>query len=113
MKGDRREPIAAPSTCSKNWSSNIKYVACRHNSVSSQMALAGMLVRSSRVSSEVRRWEMFFSASSSGTLVKRLTTSKLTMVVSVSVVSCRILLANSADFFTKESTLLYIYIYII
>ena len=34
MMGERGEPIAAPSVCSKNWFSNWKYVERRHSLVS-------------------------------------------------------------------------------
>ena len=78
--GDSGDPMAAPSSCSKNPSSTWKWVERKQNSTCSQMTSGGMLVRSMSDSSLCRRDEMTWSASSIGTLVNRLTTSKLTIL---------------------------------
>ena len=103
--GERGEPIAAPCTCSKKDPPNWKYVDRRHSSTRWQSSGIGMLVRSSSVSSCCSRWKMTRRTSSTGTLVNRLTTSKL-IITSVSAREvwwsrC----TKSAEFFTCEGPL--------
>ena len=69
------------------------------------MSPAVKVVRSSRVSSLETRVEMDRRAPSTGMLVKRLTTSKLTIRSPTFTISFLILCANLAEFFTNESVL--------
>lgn len=65
------------------------------------MSSAGIGVLTKRSSSSRRHWEITFRASSIGTLVKRLTTSKLTRMSSSSNSMLRTLFTNSVELFTK------------
>ena len=95
--------MAAPSICSYKSFSNMKQIVLRQISVNEQMTSGGRFVLSSSVSSSWRRSEMYNIASRSGNLVKRLTTSKLTMIVSSSASVSLISQTNSATFFTNDS----------
>ena len=63
---------------------------------------AGIGVRSIREESSRSSWEMTSSAASMGTLVKRLVTSKLTMLSSVPSLLYLIRLTISAEFLTLD-----------
>ena len=73
--------------------------------MSMQTSPGGIAVRSSSDSSCDRRSEIVASASAMGTLVKRLTTSKLTMVSLLWMVVCLIWFAKSVEFLMKELVL--------
>ena len=77
----------------------------RHSSVKAQMSATGMAVRSSRVSSWVRRVEITCSASSMGTFVNKLVTSKLIRVSSWCRSMFLTMSAKCEEFFTNASVL--------
>ena len=73
--GFTREPMATPSTCSKNWPWKEKYVFFRQNFNSRLMSSTPMTVQSLRVGSFCNRSSIIFKAGSIGTNVKRADTS--------------------------------------
>ena len=75
--GESVDPIAAPSSCSYKLSPNWKYVDLRHKLVSRQISPTDSVVLASSDSSFVSFSMIASMASSNGTFVKRLVTSKL------------------------------------
>ena len=69
------EPMAAPSTCSKNWAWKEKYVFFRQNSNRRMMSSIPMTVLSLRVGSFTNRSFIIFKTGSLGTDVNRADTS--------------------------------------
>ena len=104
--GNSGDPIAAPSSCSKNNSPNWKYVERRQRLVRWQISGGGRPDLSSSVSSCSSQCEITSMASVSGTLVNRLTTSKLTVLLFSAKVVPRMRCAKAEEFFTCDSVFL-------
>ena len=100
--GERGDPIAVPSVCSKNWSPCLKYVDLRQSSVREHTCCGVMAVLSLRDSSCSSLSLMMTRASRTGTWVKRLFTSKLTRQSLLSIFTDDIFSTKCAEFFTKE-----------
>ena len=77
----------------------------RQSSMREQVSFARMVERVSKVSSSTSRWKIISMESSSGTLVNRLTTSKLTILSSRDILVTLSLLTKSEEFLMEDSTL--------